>query len=150
MARTQFVVPQFLDVEPRIFSVITIRQFCIMLAVILSEFIIYKLFNSLAVMLLVGLPLAAVGAGFAFLKVNGQALHFIALNFIQTMRKPAKRIWDKTISDSDLRELFKKPPAIVPEPKLYKAPLVSSRLKELSLVVNTGGVYKGDNDQLYG
>ena len=36
--RNQFVVPQFLDVEPKIIGPITLRQFLIMVAVIVSDF----------------------------------------------------------------------------------------------------------------
>ena len=33
-------------------------------------------------------------------------------------------------------------------PKTIKKPLERSRLSELSMVVNTGGVYEGDDNQL--
>lgn len=147
MSRSQFTVPQFLDVEPKILGPITLRQFIIMVAVIIVEFLIYRIFLSVIAMLAVGLPVAALGGAFAFGKVNGQPLHYIVLNLIQYMKKPGRRVWDKTLSDQELRVLLKKEP--LPERKIFlqKAPLETSRLSELTLMVNTGGVYKGDNEE---
>lgn len=146
MSRNQFVVPQFLDVEPKIFGPITLRQFLIMVGVIVSEFLVYRIFLSLIPMLAVGIPIAALGGAFAFVKVNGQPLHYIMLNVVQTIKKPGRRVWDKTLSDAELRVYLKKEEPPKPEPRLQKAPLQSSRLSELTLIVNTGGVYKGDDE----
>lgn len=142
--RNQFVVPQFLDIEPKILGPITVRQFLIMLATVLLEFIIYRFFvNTLWGMLGLGLPVLIVGVSFAFVKVNGQSFHYIVLNMIQTSRKPKLRTWDKTLTDADIKLLMVtvEPPA-PPAPK--KAGLTSSRLSELTLIVDTGGVYQGD------
>lgn len=147
MSRSQFTVPQFLDVEPKILGPITLRQFIIMVGVIVAEFLIYRIFLNVLAMIAIGLPVAALGSAFAFGKVNGQPLHYIILNFIQYMKKPIRRVWDKTLSDQDLRVYLKKEPAPEPKIKLQKAPLETSRLSELTLMVNTGGVYKGDDER---
>lgn len=146
MPRTQFVVPQFLDVEPKILGPITLRQFLIMIGVIIAEFLVYRVFLSLIPMLAIGIPIAVLGAAFAFGKVNGQSLHFIVLNVIQTVKKPGKRVWDKTLSHEDLQVYLKKDVLPEQEKRVRKAPLESSRLNELALMVNTGGVYKGDDE----
>lgn len=146
MSRSQFVVPQFLDVEPKILGPITLRQFLIMVGVIVAEFLVYRIFLSLIPMIAVGVPIAAFGAAFAFGKVNGQPLHYIVLNLLQYIKKPARRVWDKTLSDSDLQVYLKKEVKEKPPERFKKAPLETSRLAELTLIVNTGGVYKGDDD----
>lgn len=144
--QNQFVVPQFLDVESKIIGPITARQFLIMLGVLLVEFIIYRVFLNLFLVIALGVPVLAVGLMFSFAKVNGQPFHFIVLNFIQTFRKPHLRIWDKTLSDSDIRTFLQKVEEEVVAPPVRKAPLERSRLNELTLVVNTGGVYASDED----
>lgn len=144
--QNQFVVPQFLDVESKIIGPITARQFLIMLGVLLVEFIIYRVFLNLFLVLALGVPVLAIGLMFSFAKVNGQPFHFIVLNFIQTFRKPHLRIWDKTLSDSDIRMFLQSVEEEVVAPKVRKAPLERSRLNELTLVVNTGGVYASDED----
>ncbi|KKW30166.1 MAG: hypothetical protein UY72_C0020G0010 [Candidatus Uhrbacteria bacterium GW2011_GWD2_52_7] len=146
MARSQFVVPQFLDVESKIIGPITARQFLILLAVLLIEFMIYSIFLNVVIVIALGVPVLGIGLVFAFAKVNGQPFHFIALNYVQTFRRPHLRVWDKTISDADLRVFLQKDEVdmVVPTPK--KAPLEQSRLQELTLVVNTGGNYAPDED----
>ena len=144
--QNQFVVPQFLDVESKIIVPITARQFLIMLGVLLVEFVIYRIFLNLFIVLALGVPVLAIGLMFSFAKVNGQPFHFIVLNFIQTFRKPHLRVWDKTLSDSDIRTFLQKVEEEVVAPRVRKAPLERSRLNELTLVVNTGGVYASDED----
>ncbi len=144
--QNQFVVPQFLDVESKIIGPITARQFLILLGVLLVEFVIYRIFLNILFVLALGVPVLAIGLAFAFAKVNGQPFHFIVLNFIQTFRKPHLRIWDKTLSDADIRTFLQKPEEEILVPKVRKAPLERSRLNELTLVVNTGGVYQSDED----
>ncbi len=142
----QFVVPQFLDVEAKIIGPITARQFLIMLAVLLIEFVIYRVFLNVFIVLALGVPILGIGLIFSFAKVNGQPFHFIVLNFIQTFRKPHLRIWDKTLSDADIRTFLQKVEEEVEAPRVRKAPLERSRLNELTLVVNTGGVYESDEN----
>ena len=142
----QFVVPQFLDVESKIIGPITARQFLIMLGVLLVEFVIYRIFLNILLVLLFGVPVLGIGLLFSFAKVNGRPFHFIVLNFIQTFRKPHLRIWDKTLSDADIRTSMQKVEEEVVAPKVRKAPLERSRLNELTLVVNTGGVYESDEN----
>ncbi len=142
----QFVVPQFLDVESKIIGPITARQFLIMLGVLLVEFVIYRVFLNILLVLLFGVPILGIGLLFSFAKVNGRPFHFIVLNFIQTFRKPHLRIWDKTLSDADIRTSMQKVEEEVVAPKVRKAPLERSRLNELTLVVNTGGVYESDEN----
>lgn len=143
----QFVVPQFLDVEAKIIGPITGRQFVILLATILFEFIIYSIFLNILFMILLGVPVLAIGVIFAFARVNGQPFHYIALNMFQTLRKPALRVWDKTLTDQELKSRVKKPEVHPVEAKPMKRTIEQSKLSELSLVINTGGVYQPEEDE---
>ncbi len=148
MPHSQFVVPQFLDVEPKIIGPITLRQFILLIILILGEFVIYRVFLNVFFMLGLGIPFGAIIGGLAFLKVNGQPLHYVILSFIQTQKRPRKRVWDKARTDDEIRVFLKKelPPPPVQEKK--KRTLESSRLSELTLVVNTGGVYNPNEEIL--
>lgn len=145
MARTQFVVPQFLDVEAKIIGPITARQFLIMLGTLLVDFVIYRIFLNVVVVLGLGVPVLGLGVIFSFAKVNGQPFHYIVISLLQTLRRPARRVWDKTMTDADIRQHMSKPPEDRLPEKIVKQPLERSRLSELSLIVNTGGVYEGDD-----
>lgn len=136
-----FVVPQFIEAEDRIFGPITARQFIILLVTGLLGFGFFKLL-SFVPFLLVTIPLIIIGGTFAFARINGQAFHYFTLNLLQTFKRPRLRVWEKAYSDHELRLLMRTQAAPPPPPPARKAPVASSRLNELILVVNTGGVYK--------
>ncbi len=141
----QFVVPQFLDVETKIIGPVTMRQFLIMIGVVLVEALLYKLILNIFALLAVGLPVLAIGIVFAFVKVNGQPFHFIVLNMVLTFRRPMVRVWDKALTTGQIKARLKKEKKEkeIPPPTKRKVP--KSRLSELSLVVNTGGIYNPED-----
>lgn len=140
----KFVVPQFIDVEDKIIGPITTRQFVIILGTMLIIFIAYRLLESIF-FVPIGLVVFLAGGALAFLKVNGMPFHFFLLNIIQTFRRPSLRVWDKGLSNAELNASIKKE-VIKPEPvPPKKEPLTTSRLSELSLTVNTGGLYKPED-----
>lgn len=140
----RYVVPQFIDVEDKILGPLTVRQFSIMMVVGLTLALFWKLFDFM-LFLVAGVPLFAIGVLFAFFRVNGQPFHFFLLNVSQTLRRPAIRIWDKTHTDQELREIIRTPPPPPPRARIRKDPLAATKLTELSLVVNTGGVYNPED-----
>ncbi len=140
----QFVVPQFIDVEDKIIGPISARQFIILLVVILTDTLLFR-FLSFGKFLLTAIPILIVGVTFAFIRINGQPFHYFVLNMIQTLRKPAIRVWDKQLNDAEVRIFMKTEEALPPTPIAPRAPVTASRLAELSLVVNTGGVYNPED-----
>ncbi len=137
----QFVVPQFIDAEDKIFGPITARQFIILMITGLLDFLLFKLL-SFILFLIIGIPILMLGGVFAFAKINGQVFHYFVLNIIQTFQRPRLRVWYKVSTDAQLRMFMKEEPPPPPDVRPRKAPLSSSRLSELTLVVNTGGVYR--------
>ena len=141
----QFVVPQFIDAEDQIFGPITARQFIILMIAGLLDFGLFKLLSFVA-FLLVGVPIVIIAGTLAFAKVNGQVFHFFILNIIQTFKKPKLRVWYKVYTDSELKILMKQAPPELPKVQPRKEPISVSRLNELSLVVNTGGIYRPEEE----
>lgn len=141
----QYVVPQFIDAEDKIFGPITARQFIILMITGMLIFLFFKLLPFVP-FLIVGVPLLMLGGTIAFVRINGQAFHYFLLNLIQTFKKPHIRVWDKTISDAQVREYMREVAPVVPASFQHKASIGSSRLQELSLVVNTGGVYRPEEE----
>jgi len=140
----QFVVPQFIDAEDKIIGPITARQFIILLITFFSDAALFRLLP-FWYFLLFGIPVFSVGVVFAFARVNGVAFHYFILNLIQTLKKPRLRVWSRDYSDAELRELMKvtpPPPSTRFERKAFAG---ASRLQELTLVVNTGGVYNPED-----
>ncbi|MFH1866855.1 MAG: hypothetical protein ABIJ81_02105 [Patescibacteria group bacterium] len=141
----QFVVPQFIDVEDKIIGPITTRQFLIILAGGLLLFIEYKIarFGIFIIEAIITLMLVA---GFSFLKVNGMALHFFVINLLQRFQRPSLRIWRKTVSSTELKKNTDTEPVVSLPASVARVSLSHSRLRELTLVVDTGGAYKADDE----
>ncbi len=138
---SQFVVPQFIDVEDKILGPVTTRQFAIMMVDALVMFIVYKLL-SLPIAIITDVVLLVSGLVLSFVRINGQPFHFFLLNVTQTWKRPRVRVWNKTMSDAEIIALSKVEIPPPPPPKPYKEAPTTSRLSELALVVNTGGVYQ--------
>jgi hypothetical protein len=142
--QTQFVVPQFIDVEDKIFGPVTARQFVILLVSGLLIVLAYKLADfALFVFILV-----ILGGGslvIAFVKVNGQPFHYVILNIIQTLRRPSLRIWNKVFDTADLKRIRDEAKVVVPEAVKPIQRISYSRLRDLSLTVNTGGYYQSED-----
>jgi hypothetical protein len=144
----RFVVPQFIEEENKIFGPVTVRQFIITMIVVVTEVILFGIAGISAFFLASLIFFGAPGLIFAFVKINGQPFHIFALNVIQsTFKKPQLRVWNKDVSMDELKlEIEKNRLAskVKITPKIKKEKLTSSRLAELSLIVDTGGMYKGD------
>lgn len=140
----RYVVPQFIDVEDKIIGPLTTRQFLILLLTAGIMFLQYKLAD-FGLFLLIGIPTFALGGIFAFFRVNGQPFHFFMLNLVQTFRRPGLRSWDKEYTDAELKAIITTPPPPPPPARIRKDPLAATKLTELSLVVNTGGVYNPED-----
>ncbi len=141
----KFVVPQFIDNEDKILGPITVRQFLILLAATLIIFLLYRIFPLIP--FIFGAALVAIFAGtFAFLKINGQPFHLFFVNFVQTQTRPRKRVWNKEMDNAQLKALIAKPPEVAKIIMATKSRPESTRLRDLALTVNTGGVYNPEED----
>lgn len=139
----KFIVPQFIDKEDQILGPITVRQFLISLGTVFTVFIESRLF-AFAYFIMIGLLTLAVGATFGFVKINGQPFHIFFVNFLQTSTRPKLRVWDKRPLDAELRAWIKPQALTVVQKTERKERPPSSRLRDLTLTVNTGGVYKAE------
>ena len=137
----RFIVPQFIDTEDKIFGPITVRQFIIMIIGGLFVFASYKLAD-FSLFITEAFIIAALTLLVAFVKVNGAPFHMFFLNFIQTFKKPKIRIWSK--QEMKVEE-YKSENEGQPETYVHKKKfLSSSKLSDLSLIIDTGGIYKGE------
>lgn len=143
----KFIVPQFIDNEDKILGPITVRQFLLSLGGAFALFLEFKIFT-LPYFILMAVITGAIVGTFGFMKVNGQPFHVFFLNFFQTLIRPPIRVWDKNPNDVELRAFLH--PQVLTEPLQPKAIRKerpgSTRLRDLSLTVNTGGVYVPEDD----
>jgi hypothetical protein len=140
----RFIVPQFIDVEPKIFGPLTVRQFVF---VVFGGIIIFLSFRyaDISLFLFMTLLTASIVFLFGFLKVNGMFFHIFLLNVMFSLKRPALRVWQKRLSDNEVRMFLRKPSEEKQfDKKIVKKALNKSRLAELALVVDTRGEYKGE------
>ncbi|MBU1148689.1 PrgI family protein [Patescibacteria group bacterium] len=140
----QFLVPQFIDTEDRIFGPISIRQFSELLVGFGLIYVAFKL-STFWLFTIEAVAIFGLTVVFAFIKVNGQPFHFFMLNLIQTMRRPRLKIWLKEIEGAKISTRQDKSSGKTTYQA--KATVTSSRLTELSLVVDTGGAYKSEEEK---
>ena len=138
----QFVVPQFIDVEDKIIGPITVRQFVISIIGGIIMFCEYKL-TDLALFILLAVPTAAVFGMIAFLKINGMPFHYFLINFLETLKSPGLRLWTR-LTYTHLINFEKKAEVVQ---VASKPALTVSHLADLSLVVDTGGLYHGQAEE---
>jgi hypothetical protein len=142
----RFTVPQFIDVENKIIGPVTTRQFLVILSAAIIIGISYKIFD-FSLFLVFGIFVFIISSIFAFARINGRPFHFFVLNVIQTFKRPNLRIWNHRLGKGGVIEEEKAEDTreYIPKPKHF----TSSRLAELSLIVDTKGAYKGeDSDQI--
>ncbi len=137
----QFTVPQFIDVEDKIFGPITTRQFVILLVAGLLIFVSFKLADTALFILLLAL-IGGLALLLAFVKINGQSFHYFILNIFQTLRRPSRRVWNKVYTKTELNEFIAAGKVAEVEQKAPVKSASPTRIRDLSLLVNTGGYYK--------
>lgn len=138
----QVVVPQFLDVEDKILGPITVRQFVEVTIGMLIEVILYKVLN-FPTFVVVGLLLLGFIIVLAFARINGQSFHLFLLNFVQTLKNPKLKVWRKigaiytAESVAGEKQLARS--------TLIRNPIPVSKISEIALIIDTGGIYQGEN-----
>lgn len=145
----QFVVPQNIDVEDKIFASLTVRQFLVMLLGVGLIFIAYqvliKLANQMVLFIISALGIVVLTMMFAFIQVNGRKFHVFLLTVLQSLKNPRLRTWNN-ITTERLQYRHEPPP---PAPPPTKAPLTQTKLARLALLVDTGGAFHDDEDIQY-
>jgi hypothetical protein len=140
----QFVVPQFIDVEPKILGPITPRQLIILIITFGLIFVCFKLAD-LTLFILEAIILLIVGGSLAFAKVNKRPLHLFLFDLMKSFKRPNLRVWRKEISSVPEKELKVKEEIEEDLGTHRRQPLLRSKLSQISLLVDTGGKYQEED-----
>lgn len=140
----QFTVPKFIDQEDKIIAFITVRQFLIMIVAGILIAICYAIlafWYFVAAAVVIALSFGVL----AFLPVNGRPFHYFLISTIERIKKPRVRVWNKELNDAELRHYIKQKNEEQPKKQPLRPRFTSSQLSQLSLVVDTGGSYGGED-----
>jgi len=90
----RFLVPQFIDIEDKIFGPLTIRQ---AVYVVGGGGVLFALYAQLGFYwaLLIGGPIAAVALALAFLKVNNRPFYFMLYAFVTYAASRKLYLWKR-------------------------------------------------------
>lgn len=123
-----FQVPQFIDIEDKIIGPLTIKQFLFLAAPAGLIFIFYSVLQ-FWLWLIVSIILAAIGLGFAFVKVNGQNLSRVALDGLKYLIRPRLYVWQR----GQIKKTMLQPPPPVPKKEIKTSKRLSpEELAELA------------------
>lgn len=90
----RFEVPQFIDIEDKIFGPFTWRQFVYLLGGGGAAFILFALLPFI-LFVVVAMPILALAAGLAFYKVNNQPFATIVEAFVRYISNARLYLWKK-------------------------------------------------------
>ncbi len=144
----QVTVPQFIYNEDKILGPITVRQFVIMFVAAIILFLFYK-FADFITFVFACIPIGGTAAIFGFVKINGQPFHFFLLHIMETLKRPSLRVWRKSVPHASLFHIKTKPMQKDFLEEIFPThPMLPQRkLSELSLIVDTGGAYRGEGGE---
>lgn len=122
-----FKVPQFIEVEDKIFGPLTFRQFIYVAGGVASIFL-FRTFFSWPVAILLGLPFAGLGAALAFYKMNDQPfIRILESAFYYYVVKNRLYLWKK-----ETKQEITNVPSDVRQNTLTVPKIGESRLKDLA------------------
>ena len=130
----QYQVPQFVDVEDRIIGPLTLKQF-LYLAFAGALLFVFWFLLAFYLWIIIALPITALAAALAFLKINDRPFAHFLLAFMKYFTNPKLYIFSAAP-----KELSKKPVSEekIETPKTAEEKITRSKLKELALNLDIG------------
>ena len=139
----QFVVPQFIDVEPKILGPLTPRQLIILIVTFGLGFVCYKSAD-FTLFIFEAIVLLMAGGGLAFGKVNHRSVSLFLFDVSTNIKKPKLRVWHKEYSSIPEKELKVKEKLQPEITDTRRKSLYRSKLSQIALLVDTGGRYEDE------
>jgi len=121
----RYQVPQFIEVESKIFGPLTLKQFIYLVGGAGILFLLYIVLPIWLVFLL-GLPVAVFSLAIAFYKINNQPFIKVAENAVKYLSSARLYLWKKTQSKPAPKKELEKPAQI------YIPKITKSKLKDLA------------------
>jgi len=140
MARYQ--VPQFIEVEDKIFGPLTFRQFVYLAGGVGFLVILYS-FLPTFLAILIGGPVAIFGIALAFIKINNRPFIGVVESFLRFGLNKKLYLWKKEQKKITKKEAIEKAAPILHVPKLSE-----SKLKDLAWSLDIKeSIYAGTENQ---
>lgn len=122
----KYQVPQFLEIEDKIFGPLTLKQFLYAGAGAAMGFVIWSTFPKFLA-ILIGVPVVTLFVGLAFWQVNNRPLAVVIEHFLKYLFSPKLYLWKKREKTPEKQAAEAIRHASLDVPKLS-----NSKLKDLS------------------
>ena len=99
----QYQVPQFIEIEDKILSFVTVRQFVYSFIVALFIMILYFVLQ-FTLWIIVAVVVGGIAAGFIFIQYNGRPLSALMIAMFFYFWRPRQYVWKRKEEVEALRE----------------------------------------------
>ncbi len=99
----QYQVPQFIEIEDKILSFVTVKQFVYSFIVAMAIMILYFVLN-LTLWIIVAVVVGGVAAGLIFIQYNGRPLSALMVSMFFYFWRPRQYVWKRKEEVEALRE----------------------------------------------
>ena len=130
----RFQVPQFIEVESKIFGPLTLKQFIFLAGGGGIIFILYAILP-FWLMIIFGIPFGILAFALAFYKVNEQPFIKVMESAFNFLLSAKIYVWKKTPPEKKIVKEIKKE-AAKSEEEIYVPKLTESKLKDLAWSLN--------------
>jgi len=129
----RYQVPQFIEVESKIFGPLTLKQFIYLVGGAGILFLLYVILP-IWLMFLLGLPVAVFSLAIAFYKVNNQPFIKVTENAFKYLSSTRLYLWKKTQPKPAPKKELEKPAGQSPlgGVQIYIPKITKSKLKDLA------------------
>jgi hypothetical protein len=143
----QFHVPQFIDVEDKIFGPFSARQFFYIGGAIGAFFVFFSITKSFIFGLLLSSPFIALGLALAFYKINKRPFIYILEAAFKYTLQPRLFIWHKEQKKISRKKKAEEDAKGIAE-ELFVPKLSDSKLKDLAWSLDIQeSVYSDENQR---
>ena len=122
----RFQVPQFIEVEDKIFGSLTFKQFVYLVGAAGITVAAFTFFPKI-IAFIVSAPFVVLGVGLAFYKINNRPFIFAVESFFKYITKERLYIWKK-----EEKKATSSASSAGGDPSVYIPKLSNSKLKDLS------------------
>lgn len=141
----RFQVPQFIEVEDKIFGPLTVIQF-VYLAGGIGFLVALWLILPIWLAILLGGPIALFGAALAFYKVNERPFIDVLQSYLEYLLKDKLYIWDKNKKTPEKTKKEKTP--VEEDVSRYVPAATANKIKDLAWSLDIKeSVYSDDNQK---
>lgn len=140
----QFQIPQFIEIEDKIFGPFSFKQFLYLLGGAGGAFVIYKLLPIyLAIPLII--PVLALAGALTFYKVNGKPFINILQAYFNYLFQSKLYVWKmRTVKKNDKKQVVEAPDVETN----YIPKLSSSKLKDISWSLDVLDIEKNKENKI--